>query len=242
MSLFANLTRSEDIAAASDNTGRARLQQGLHEMTVEYAYVVQAASGATGVALKLTSEAGTHNETVYVTSGTAKGGKHYYTDAKGVQRYLPGFTLINDMCRLTLDKELAELETEEKTLMLYNYDAKKEMPQNVQVFMDLVGQTALVGIKATEEDKYKTPTESVVKLSVDKVFHPETRCTVVELESGLTEGVYADTWAKNNAEVQDKRVLSKGGLKPANSTAPFNGGTPPATGEKKPSLFGKKAT
>jgi hypothetical protein len=112
--------------------------------------------------------------------------------------------------------------------------------------MDLVGQTVLVGIVATMEDAYKDPTKAVTKLSIDKVFHPETRCTVVELESGLVEGVYVDKWVEANTEPRDKRVQSKEGvtgtggmptMSPSASSVPFTPGVLPAG--KKPSLFGK---
>jgi len=104
MSLFANLKRNDTIAAAADYAGSTKLTHGLKEMTIEHAYQTVATSGAVGVVLRFKSPEGTHNETMYVTSGTAKGGTHYYTDKNKVQRFLPGFTAMNDICLISSKK------------------------------------------------------------------------------------------------------------------------------------------
>jgi hypothetical protein len=241
MSLLANLKRSADIEVATD---RPKMTTGIHNMTIEMAYLEESASEALAVVLKLVSPAGvTLNTKEYVTSGREKGKKHYYIDKQsGAQKYLPSFTTMNDMSRLTADQELFELEPEEKTVMVRNYDLNKDVPTTKQVLTDLIGKEITVGVTATLEDQFKDPTKSRTVFSIDKVFHTETGCTVVELESGLTEGVYIKSWAERNTPTtenpnlgtKDKRVQSKGGTGASTTVAPSVGGTSIS------SKFGKK--
>lgn len=256
MSLLANLKRNANIEAATDRPmdARPKMTPGVHNMTIEMAYLEESSGGALSVALKLVSPTGaTLNTKEYITSGREKGQKHYYIDKQsGAQKYLPGFIIMNDLARLTTDQELFELEPEEKTVMIYNYELRKEVPTTKQVIVDLIGKEVTVGVLATLEDQFKDPTQSRTVYNIDKVFHTETGCTVVELESGLTEGVYISSWAERNTPTEDKpnlgtidkRVKSKESAGTSTtssaSAAPFAGGTPVNNKPTISSKFGKK--
>ena len=256
MSIFSDLKRTPDIKPATDRNiggGRPKLTSGVHTFTIEMAYVEQAASGAIGVYLKLVNAEGiTYTGTEWVRSGNAKGNKHYYSDKDGNQQFLPGFIVINDITRLTAGQELFEMEPEDKTVMVYNYELQKEVPASKAVLLDIIGKEITVGVRATLEDQYKDPTKFRTVFSIDKVFDAETGCTVVELESEMEEGNYINTWkAKNtptedqpNLGTTDKRVQSKNAssnntntASSNDSTTPFSGGTKVGSGLSK---FGKK--
>jgi hypothetical protein len=254
MSLLANLKRTANIEAATDYpmNARPKMSPGLHNMTIEMAYLGESSGGSISVTLKLVAATGaTLDTTLYITSVREKGQKHYFIDKQtGAQKYLPSFTVVNDMARLTADQELFELEPEEKTVMVYNYDLKKDVPTTKQVLTELIGKEITVGVVGVLKDQFKDPTKFYTSFEIDKVFHTETGCTVVELESGLTEGVYIKSWAERNTPteensnlgIRDKREKSKEGAKTltgnstttAPSSAPFSGGTPIS------SKFGKK--
>jgi hypothetical protein len=254
MSLLANLKRTANIEAATDYplNARPKMSTGLHNMTVEMAYLGESSGGSISVTLKLVEATGaTLDTTLYITSGREKGQKHYFIDKQtGAQKYLPSFTIANDLSRLTADQELFELEPEEKTVMVYNYDLRKDVPTTKQVLTELIGKEITVGVVGVLKDQFKDPTKFYTSFEIDKVFHTETGCTVVELESGLTEGVYIKSWAERNTPtedsstlgIRDKRELSKAGAenavsisKPSSTAAtPFSGGTPIS------SKFGKK--
>jgi hypothetical protein len=252
MSLLANLKRDTNIEAATDRPmdTRPKMSPGVHNMTIEMAYLEESSGGALAVVLKLVSPTGaTLNTKEYVTSGRDKGQKHYYIDKQsGAQKYLPSFVTMNDIARLTTDQELFQLVPEDKTVMIRNFDLKKDVPTTKSVITDLIGKEVTVGVTATMEDQYKAPTQSRTVYSIDKVFHTDTGCTVVELESGLTEGIYITSWAARNTPTdaspnlgtQDKRAQSKNSTGAATATTSSTATPPFAGGTSISSKFGKK--
>jgi hypothetical protein len=222
MSLLAHLKREENIEQQEDSLGgggRQLLPSDLHDMMIEMAYLGEAASGAISVTFWFKSPTGSHRETIYVTSGTAKGRKHYYVDKNsGANKFLPGFVTANDICRLTIDKELFDLEPEEKIVSVWNPKEKKEMPTPVQVITELLGQPIKLGLLKVLEDKnvknaageYVPSGDTRESNQIDKVFHSDTGLTVVEAESGMTEGEFYLKWQETNKDkVRDKTAKDK---------------------------------
>lgn len=237
MSLFGNVTRNDNVEPETDSLGGfSRLESGVYDFVVEMAYAVEAQSGAKGLFLQLMGGTGQPlRETLYVTSGTEKGGKNYFTDRNGKDRYLPGFVLANDLCIAITGKELSEQKGAEKEVKVTSWVDNKPVEglEKKQVLLDLIGAKISLGILKVLEDGHPVTTNSRERNSIDKVFVYGSRLTIVEKEAGLTEGVFIDKWVERNAgKTQDKRVESKG-------SDAGTAGAPAATaaGATAPSLF-----
>jgi len=88
--------------------GRTVFPTGLYTMVIDMAYLDTSKGGAVNLNLTFKDASGrSFNQTLYLTSGTAKGGLNYYTAKDGTKRYLPGFNQANAICRLTTGKEIS---------------------------------------------------------------------------------------------------------------------------------------
>lgn len=206
MSLFQNVKSDDSIAKERDSVGGSRvLDSDLYKGTVTLAYGVKAASEAIGLAVVIKTESGGEiRETLWTTSGKAKGGKNYYEDKQGKKQYLPGYLAANGLCLLTVGKELSEMATEEKVIPLYSSEAKAEVPTKVPMLVDLLGKEILVGVIRQTVDKtvkdaagnYVPTGETRDENTIDKFFRARDRMTVAEILAQATEASFADTWVE----------------------------------------------
>jgi len=239
MSLFDNLKTDKSIEAEKDTLGGGGvLPTDAYDMVIDMAYVHMSKGGAMAIVLATKSQEGRNlKQTIYVSSGNAKGNKNYYMDKQGTKKYLPGFNIMNGIVQLTLDKDLGDIEPEERTISIYDFDAKKEKPTKAQVLTELIGQRIILGVQEQKVDKnikdgndnYVPSGETRMENEIVKVFQADTDLTVAEAKAGETEGKFKDKWVeKNQGKVRDKST------KDASKTA---GGT---TNDSKPaaSIFG----
>lgn len=252
MSLLKSLKSDANIAGERDSVGgNGPMDSNAYPATIQHAYIVTAGSGAVGMTMNLkTSDGKEIRETVYMTSGTAKGGKNYY-EKDGEKHYLPGYLLVNSLALLTVGKEISELDTETKVINVWNKDAKAEVPTKVEMVMDLLGKEILVGLIKETVDKtqkneatgeYVPTGETRDQNVIDKFFRARDRKTVAEISAQAEEASFIDTWIKK----WSGQVRNKAGKSGNNGTAgaPRTGGAPgfngaAAAGTKKPaqSLF-----
>lgn len=242
MSLLSALATSEDIAQETDSVGgNAPLESGLYLFTITMAYLNKAASGALGLNVILKSATGKEvRQTLWMTSGTAKGGKNYY-EKDGEKHFLPGFLHANAIALLSVGKEISELDTETKLVKVYSAEAKAEVPTKVEVVMDLINKEILVGLLKQTVDKnqknqqgvYVPTGETREENEIDKLFRASDRMTTAEIRAQAEEAVFAATWeAKWTGNTRNRAKGAAGG----SGTA----GAPAVAGTKKPtaSLFG----
>ena len=246
MSLLKNITSDETIANEKDSTGSYVLESDLYSVTIDLAYVTKADSGAVGLVVHAKTDQGSmYRETLWVTSGTAKGCKNYYENSKGEKQYLPGFLQANALALLTVGKELSELDTETKVVKLYSKEAKAEVPTKVEVPTELLGQEVILGIiKETVDKTEKADDGSYVPTGdtrdqnvIDKVFRAEDKMTTAEVRAQADEAAYYNTWESlNKGKVKD-RTKKTGGT--AGSPRTAFGAKAATQGTKKPtsSLF-----
>lgn len=236
MSILAQLKQDDQIADERDVLGgNGVLESGLYPATVAAAYITKANSEALGLNLILKIQNREHRETLWMTSGKAKGCKNYY-ELNGEKHYLPGFILANGLSRLTIAKEVSDLGTEEKIIKKYDANERKEVPTKVDMVQDLVGQDILVGLKRQTVDKtvksasgeYVPTGETRDENTIDKFFRASDRMTVAEILSKEESAVFADQW---NEKWAGKTVNKAKG-------AGSSGGTAGAPASKPKSLFG----
>ena len=219
------------------------MESGVYPMEVEIAYLGQSQSGANSVTVHFKAEDGkVIRQTEWVTSGTAKGCKNFYetTDREGnvVKRDLPGFARINGLAMLTAGIPVGQMDTEEKIVKLYDFDAGKEMPKAVQAITGLSGQKVIAGVLKKTVDKmskndageYVPNGETREVNEVDKLFcahDGKEGLTLNEVKAGVTpdeEGIFIKGWEEKWTGVtKDESTKDAGGAKqgaPASKAAP----------------------
>lgn len=225
--ILAGLKTDSSIEEGNDSIGGfSILDSNIHKLKVKLAYVTFSAGKAMALNLQLdvlgipepggglTPAASKDiRQQFWMTSGEAKGCKNYY-EKDGVKHYLPGFNQANALCLLTVGKEIAAMTTTQKTINLYDPAAKKEVPTEVSVFMDLIGVEILAGVLKQIEDKstkdantgkYVPTGETRETNEIDKLFRLKDGLTVIEIKGGATKPVFLGKWTdKWKGEVRNK--------------------------------------
>ena len=245
MNMLANLSTDASIATEKDSIGNSGpLNSGLYGCTVAMAYLNKSAGGALGLVLTLKTPEGKEvRQTLWMTSGTAKGCKNYYEDKQGAKQYLPGFTHANALCLLTVGKEISALETETKVVNVYSPEAKAEVPTKVEVLMDLLNQEIIVGLIKQNVDKtvkndagvYVATGETKDENEIDKFFRAKDKMTTAEIRAQADEAVFINSWeTKWKDKVKDRAKGAAAGL----PGVPKLGVAPSAAKKPTTSLFG----
>jgi hypothetical protein len=238
MSLLASLSTDASIADEKDSVGSTgALDSGLYKAKVALAYITKSTGGAMGLVLNLKTDANREiRQTLWMTSGTAKGGKNYYEDKNGDKQYLPGFLHANSLALLTVGKEIAALDTETKVVNVYSVEAKSEVPTKVEMLMDLIGQEVIVGLIKQTVDKtkkndagiYEATGETRDENEIDKLFRAKDRMTTAEIRAQAESASFIDTWdAKFTGTVKNKAKGAAG-----TAGAPKAAGAAPAAAKK----------
>lgn len=246
MSLLKSLATDNTINNETDNVGGGSfvLDSGVYECTIDTAFITKATSGALGLELTLkTSDDKTIKQTLWMTSGTAKGGKNYY-EKDGEKHYLPGFLHANALTLLTVGKEISDLDTETKVIKKYSSEAKAEVPTKVDMIMDILGKEIKIGLIKQKVDKtkkndatgaYEPTGEFKEENDIDKMFRARDNMTTAEIRAGAEEATFIDTWSKKwTGKLKDKSKGVSGNTGTAGAPKPAA-----TTGTKKPttSLF-----
>lgn len=245
--LLANLVTDSGIADEKDSVGGGGggvLESGLYPATVTLAYVTKSAGGATGLVLQAKTDSGRDiKQTLWMTSGTAKGGTNYYKDKNGEKQYLPGFLAATSLTLLTVGKEIGTMDTETKVVNAYSKEAKGEVPTKVDMLTDLLGKAIIVGVIKQTVDKtvknentgvYEPTGETREENEIDKFFRASDKMTTAEIRAAANDPVFYTTWGdKWSGKTKDKASKATG-----TAGAPRSAGLA-AVGTKKPatSLF-----
>lgn len=217
MTLLAGLTTAEDIKPVTDSVGSSGpLDSGIYAGVVSMAYLEQSKGGALAVVLTIKTDEGREirNQKLWVQSRASKGNKNFYMDKDGKKNYLPGFVTANSLALLAAAKELSALTPEEKTIKIYNFEAKADVPTKVQVLVELLDQAVHVGVVRQTVDKnaqnasgdYVPSGETRDENEIDKFFRARDRLTTAEVLAGATEAAFYDTWSAKNTGVTKNRA------------------------------------
>lgn len=201
----------------ADNLGGGgfTLDSGMYPMKVDMAYLAKSKGGAMSLKLHLKQLDGrklTIRETLWVTSGDAKGNKNYYL-RNNKKHLLPGMILADQISKITAGKEMSDLTVEEKTIKLWNSEAGEEVPTTVPALTEMIDSDIYVGVhkvranrvKLNAAGKYVDTNEERVYNEVHKVFHPD-GFSVTEKLAGSEKPTVIDTWRDkfDNAYVNDQ--------------------------------------
>ena len=196
---------------------------GVYDMIVDTAYMGKSAKGAVSVNLILKSaQSGdntTFRQTLWVASGDAKGNKNYYVDKNNKKRLLPGMAQADHISHICTGKPLASLTPEEKTIKLYDFDKKAEMPTKVAALTEMHGTKIKVGVHKIRANKvvknqaggYDDTAAERVYNEIDKVFFPD-GMTLAEKRAEATEPKFIGKWmAKFNEDYVDDQYKTVAG-------------------------------
>lgn len=213
----------KDVQKPKDSLGGfSLLPSGVYDAKIPLCFIVEADSGAKGIEVHLEIEGQTHRETLWITN--KEGIPYYVSKRDNSKNYLPGYINANDLCLLVAGKELQDMDTEEKTVKMYNYEEKAELPTEVEALTELHGQHVAVAILQRKEFKQEknddgvyVETDEVRETNIiSKFFDPETYQTVNELEAE-SSAEFVDKWNKRWKDVVDDRTSSKKGKETTSS-------------------------
>lgn len=151
--IFANKKAAKGEKVEDDFIGGGGvLDTDIYKAKVKYAYIGKAAnSDARNLTLCLTMDGMDLTRQIWMTN---RNGDITYKDKKtGEDKNLPGYNQVNSLCMLLASKEVGDMDVEEKTLSLYDYESKKEIPQTVDCFVDLHGEELQVAVQKQTVDK-----------------------------------------------------------------------------------------
>jgi hypothetical protein len=219
-------TSNEDVIATG---GGFILPTGLYPMVIENAYLDKTASGAMMMHVHLKRKTGGNQ--VYrfkncIVSGDEKKNKPTYVK-DGKEYPLPGYSQMDQICKIAADTSLGQIEPEKKLVKLWDFDANAEVPREVPVVTQIIGQEILAGIqlrrenkRALHDGKWANTNEAREFNELDKVFYPD-GFTVTEKAAEAEEAVFVEKWAKANPEgtVIDKFKPVAGAPRPAAANA-----------------------
>jgi hypothetical protein len=256
MNMLANLKLADGVDGEEKDVlggGRGPLESDAYPATITMAYMSESEGGATALNITAMTEDGKEiRGAIYVTSGRAKGQKTTY-EKDGKTYPLPGFLLVNSLCQLATGKEISQLETEEKVIKLYNFDAKAEVPTKVPVVVELLQKQIVIGLLKQTVDKsakndagvYVATGETREENEIDKFFCARDgfeNLTLTEVKTKAAGGeiekpFHADWVEKNKGQTRNKAKGAAGG---GTAGAPGKAGAAAAGGTAKPksSLFG----
>lgn len=224
MSLLSNLTTDETINNETDSVGGGGpLETGIYKSKITMAYLNKSKGGALGLNLHFKTEDNQEfRQTLWVTSGDAKGNKNYYENKKGEKNYLPGYIHADALCLLTVGTGLPAMDTEQKVVNVYSPEAGAEVPTKVEVLVDLIDQEALVALQKQLVDKraqgddgqYHPTGETREENEIDKIFRAKDGMTTAEIRAEREEASFIDTWKEKwDGKTRDRTT------KQANGTA-----------------------
>lgn len=230
MNIFGNLTR-EGLEDSVDRVGGpVIIDSGVHTGTIKMAYASKSTGGAQAVNLVIAIGNQEYKETIYVTS---KSGLNYYQDKSDPNKKqpMPGFDIVDHLCLVTTGQSLKDQVIEDKVILLFDFETKRDMPTNVPVLTGLLGQPCKLGIVRSTVDVTKKDTDGIYRATgavkdennIDKVFQVETDRTVPEILAGLAVAGTMEKWTARNKGVT--RVKAKGAE--GNTGAPGLPGTKP---------------
>lgn len=215
--------------------GRSLLPTDVYEGSIEVAYLTKSTKGASAFNFVININGKKIRDQIYVTN--REGGVTYPKDGKKYP--LPGYSLVNALCKLTIGKEIPNLTFEKKLVKLYDFTQKKEVPTEVDVAVELTGEAVKLGIELVKENKNAqdqtgayVPTAEVREFnSITRVFHTKTNQTVSEYDT-QAPAEFMTLWLNEfKGKPRDKTIK---GLTPAASAA----GAPAGAAAPKSSLFG----
>lgn len=131
--------------------GGGAMETDIYDATIKTAYMGKSqSSDAVNMSLLLDVNGKEVRATIWMTN---KNGGITYKDKAGVEQNLPGYNQVNSLAMLVLGKEIGDCDVEELIVKLYDYDAKKDLPQAVDCYSEFHGEKVQIALQKQTVDK-----------------------------------------------------------------------------------------
>ena len=201
MGILANLVKQQptsvletlDTAQDFKSGGNFILESDVYPVKIKDAYGILSKGGALGIRLILgygDNYDKEYREDIYISN---KEKKFTYVDSETKkEKPLPGYSLMNDICGITVGSNLATVaeNTVEQMKKVYDYTTKSDINESHETYVDLIDQILIAGIVKNEETKKEFGSDGKL-YSTDKtrftnrihtVFTADTHNTLYELD------------------------------------------------------------
>ena len=220
--LFASDADTEESGDVLPSAGFGPLETGLYKMGITLAYLSESKNGAHGLNLHLKNADGSGpvvRQTLWMTSGKAKGTRNSYVDDNGVKHKLPGMEQADNLHALLTGNMMISADHEEKTVKLCNPATSKEENTEVTIITGLMNQPVLVGLHKNRDNKMiPNPNQGPpayipdpsgkdrVYNEINKFFDADTGLTYAEKRAKSTDPVYLAKWKEtfDSSYVRDR--------------------------------------
>lgn len=182
------------------------LDSDMYKVRIKYGYLNQSEAGSLSLNLCVSLLDHDNREVnlpgLLLTGTNKKGNKNHYV--KNDKKYLFNtYVLADNISMLTTGKSIVKLPTEKKIIKKYNYDDKKEVPTEVDMFPDLENQEIYMCIMHVETNKqrrredgtYATLSETKFLNRPEHVCSVDTGKTQIETAESL-EAEFGAKWVK----------------------------------------------
>lgn len=159
----------------SESSGYSPLPSGIYRATVEAAYRTLTRNGGQAVNLIFKTDNGDEVKSVlYVTTRADKGGTTHYIDPKtGKKKILGDFKKFKDFTRLLLGKLPRELDSQKMHVKIYDYDQRKEVPEEVDGMPEFIGKSCVLAIARVVDNKRVQDDDGTYVPTADKRIYNE---------------------------------------------------------------------
>ena len=191
--IFANKKPAQKREIEEDFVGGGGvLETDIYSGTIKYAYLSQShRSEARALNICITIGKTDVTRQIWMTNG--QGDVTYKDKNSGEMKNLPGYNQVNALARMLLSKEIGQLDMEDKTLKLYDYESKKEINQSVPCFEELHGVELQVAVQKQIVDKtqkqddgsYEPTGETRMQNEFVKFFPESVPVTLSEIEAKI---------------------------------------------------------
>lgn len=220
MSLF---KKDQSVEETTESNGYSVLSSGVYKGIIKQAYLTFV-KGQNGTNINLNWRLDIENvgertfSNIFIAK-MADGQAVYYSDKDGKRTEYPSFGSLRRALDTLIGKSVFdEGVLVEKTLPVYDFQSKKEVPTPVHSIDDVVGLEAAFGIMENHENQYKDPSKVVKRNSIERIWKlvDGQPFNAEEIKAGVTEPNNCISWKENWTGKVNDRNLDKSKL---------NGGT-----------------
>lgn len=216
MSLF---KKDQSVEETTESNGYSVLSSGVYKGIIKQAYLTFV-KGQNGTNINLNWKLDIENvgERTFSNIFIAKmvnGQAVYYSEKDGKRTEYPSFGSLRRALDTLIGKSVFdEGVLVEKTLPVYDFQAKKEVPTPVHSIDDVVGLEAAFGIMENHENQYKDPSKVAKRNSIERIWKlvDGQPFNADEIKAGLTEPTNCLSWKDNWTGKVNDRNLDKSKL------------------------------
>lgn len=243
--IFAGMTYNAEEAVEKDTLGGFQpLETDVYLMEIKYAYMGKSGSSKSQSfnIEAVTADGKRHRESIWITN--KEGSNQKRNEKTGKMEYLSGFLLANSICLLACGKPLTSCTVETKTINLWNYEKKGDVPTDVPMITNILGKPIKLAIQQTRKNKqkkndagvYVNTEEDRTEAGIAKAFRFDSDKTEAEIRA-KSDAKFMNEWlTANKGKVRDQYKKPEG---QGNAGAPggnfagagFNAATDNATTE-----------